>query len=108
MREWDAMLEAEKTFRRLKAHKQLSNSEGRVAAVPVHRNAIRASRQCLTLRQTFRSTAIELLIALVQPSELVACFGVAGTRADRLFRLVDLARHTSFEANCSATVVAPA
>jgi len=31
--------------------------------------AIRASRQRLTLRQTCRSTAIRLSIALVQPSE---------------------------------------
>src|SRR5436190_18474375 len=38
-------------------------------AVPVHRKAIRASRQRLTLRQTCRSTAIRLSIALVQPSE---------------------------------------
>src|SRR5262245_43624228 len=44
-------------------------------AVAVHRNAIRASRQRLTLRQTCRSTAIRLSIALVQPSERRSSFG---------------------------------
>ena len=38
----------------------------------------------------------------------LATVGVAGTRAGRLFRLVDLVQHTSFEVNSSATLVAPA
>ena len=60
----------------------VSDSEGRVSAVPVHRNTIRASRQCLTLRQTFRSTAITdllvragLCVLVLAPAGFLMGFG---------------------------------